>query len=42
MTLASKSFRTEPQHFIAEGDHVVLLTRTTADGHLVVVAPSIR
>lgn len=32
MTLASKSFRTEPQHFIAEGDHVVVLTRTTADG----------
>lgn len=32
MTLAGKSFRTEPQHFIAEGDHVVVLTRTTADG----------
>jgi uncharacterized protein len=32
MTLASKSFRTEPQYFIAEGDHVVVLTRTTADG----------
>lgn len=32
MTLASKSFRTEPQHFIADGNHVVVLTRTTADG----------
>lgn len=32
MTLASKSFQTEPQHFIAEGDHVVVLTNTTADG----------
>lgn len=31
-TLASKSFKTEPQHFIAEGDHVVVLTRVTADG----------
>jgi ketosteroid isomerase-like protein len=31
-TLASKSFRTEPQHFIAEGDHVVVLTRTTSEG----------
>jgi|SRR4051812_7014964 ketosteroid isomerase-like protein len=32
MTLAGKSFTTEPQHFIAEGDHVVVLTTTTADG----------
>lgn len=32
MTLASKSFQTEPQHFIAEGDHVVVLTRTSVDG----------
>ena len=32
MTLASKSFRTEPQHFIADGDHVVVLTRITVDG----------
>jgi uncharacterized protein len=32
MTLASKSFRTEPQYFIADGDHVVVLTRITADG----------
>jgi uncharacterized protein len=32
LTLASKSFRTEPQHFIADGDHVVVLTRITADG----------
>jgi ketosteroid isomerase-like protein len=31
-TLANKSFRTEPQHFIADGDHVVVLTRITADG----------
>ena len=31
-TLAGKSFRTEPQHFIAEGDHVVVLTRTTSEG----------
>jgi uncharacterized protein len=31
-TLASKSFRTEPQHFIADGDHVVVLTRITVDG----------
>ena len=30
--LAGKSFSTEPQHFIADGDHVVVLTRTTADG----------
>ena len=30
--LASKSFRIEPQHFIAEGDHVVVLARITADG----------
>jgi uncharacterized protein len=32
ITLAGKSFQTEPEHFIAEGDHVVVLTRTTADG----------
>ena len=31
-TLAAKSFRTEPQHFIADGDQVVVLTRITADG----------
>ena len=31
--LSEKSFQTEPQHFIADGDHVVVLTRTTADGH---------
>jgi uncharacterized protein len=31
-TLASRSFRTEPQHLIAEGDHVVVLTRTTSEG----------
>jgi uncharacterized protein len=33
MTIAGKSFTTSPEHFIAEGDHVVVLTRTTADGH---------
>ena len=32
MSLASKSFQTQPEHFIADGDHVVVLTRTTADG----------
>ena len=32
LALAGKSFTTEPEHFIAEGDHVVVLTRTTADG----------
>ena len=32
MTLAGKSFETRPEHFIAEGDHVVVLTRVTADG----------
>jgi ketosteroid isomerase-like protein len=33
-TLAGKSFRTEPQHFIADGDHVVVLTRTTSEGEM--------
>jgi uncharacterized protein len=32
MSLAAKSFQTHPEHFIADGDHVVVLTRTTADG----------
>jgi ketosteroid isomerase-like protein len=32
IALAGKSFTTEPEHFIADGDHVVVLTRTTADG----------
>jgi ketosteroid isomerase-like protein len=32
MTLADKSFRTEPQHYIADGEHVVVLTRITNDG----------
>jgi hypothetical protein len=32
MKLAAKSFQTQPEHFIADGDHVVVLTRTTADG----------
>jgi ketosteroid isomerase-like protein len=31
-TIAGKSFRTEPQQFIAEGDHVAVLTRITVDG----------
>lgn len=31
-TLASKSFRTEPQYFVAEDDRVVVLTRITAGG----------
>lgn len=30
--LGSKSFRIEPQHFIAEGDHVVVLAQVTVDG----------
>lgn len=32
MALAAKSFQSEPEYFIADGDHVVVLTRTTADG----------
>ena len=32
VSLAEKSFQTQPEHFIADGDHVVVLTRTTADG----------
>lgn len=32
MSLAAKSFTTQPEHFIADGDHVVVLTRTTAEG----------
>ncbi|MBK5307983.1 MAG: nuclear transport factor 2 family protein [Frankiaceae bacterium] len=32
VALAGKSFQTKPEHFIADGDHVVVLTRTTADG----------
>lgn len=32
IALAAKSFQTQPEHFIADGDHVVVLTRTTADG----------
>lgn len=31
--LASKSFTTDPHHFIADGDHVVVLTSVTLDGH---------
>lgn len=30
--LASKSFQTDPQHFVADGDRVVVLTNTWADG----------
>ena len=33
MTLASKSFETRPEYFIADGDHVVVLSRISADGH---------
>lgn len=33
MQLASKSFQTHPEHFIADGDHVVVLTRISVDGH---------
>ena len=32
VTLAGKSFRTEPEHFVADGERVVVLTRVTADG----------
>lgn len=32
VTLAGKGFQTEPEHFIAEGDHVVVLTRITVEG----------
>jgi uncharacterized protein len=32
MTLAGKSFTTTPEHFIADGDHVVVLTHVMADG----------
>jgi ketosteroid isomerase-like protein len=33
ITIAGKSFQSHPQHFIADGDHVVVLTRNSADGH---------
>ncbi len=33
LKLAAKSFQTHPEYFIAEGDHVVVFTRVTADGH---------
>jgi ketosteroid isomerase-like protein len=32
ISLAAKSFKTNPEHFIADGDHVVVLTRTSAEG----------
>jgi ketosteroid isomerase-like protein len=31
VALAGKGFTTSPEHFIADGDHVVVLTRTMAD-----------
>ncbi len=30
--LAGKSFTTEPEHFLADDERVVVLTKTTADG----------
>jgi hypothetical protein len=33
MKLASKGFETHPEHFIADGDHVVVLSRVSADGN---------
>src|SRR5688500_13386050 len=32
VTIAGKGFQTEPEHFVADGDHVVVLTRTTVEG----------
>ena len=32
INLASKSFASNPQFFIADGDHVVVLSRISADG----------
>jgi len=32
MKLAEKSFTTEPEHFLADDERVVVLTKTTADG----------
>ncbi|HEV7207596.1 MAG TPA: nuclear transport factor 2 family protein [Mycobacteriales bacterium] len=32
MKLGEKSFKTEPEHFLADDERVVVLTRTTADG----------
>ncbi len=32
MKLGEKSFRTEPEHFLADDGRVVVLTRTTTDG----------
>lgn len=32
MVLAGKSFQTQPEHFIADGDHVVVLTRISVGG----------
>jgi uncharacterized protein len=33
MALAEKSFTTTPEHFYADDERVVVLTKTTADGH---------
>jgi ketosteroid isomerase-like protein len=33
MKLAEKGFRTEPQYFFADGDHVVALTQVSVEGH---------
>ena len=32
MKLAGKSFTSEPEHFLADDERVVVLTKTTADG----------
>ena len=32
VTLAGKSFTTTPEHFIADGDHVVVLTHVVTEG----------
>jgi ketosteroid isomerase-like protein len=32
LTLAGKSFSTSPEHFIADGDHVVVLTHVETEG----------
>ena len=32
MTLGGKGFTSEPEHMIAEGNHVVVLARVSADG----------
>jgi hypothetical protein len=32
VTIAGRGFQTEPEHFIADGDHVVVLTKVTIEG----------